>query len=118
MKNLEQILVIAFIFSASFLVISCTNDENQISQQDKLSLILEKVDDKNIIEISLSSDNEYSFIKKDAFISGFLAKAAAPGDIVCQGKGYSFAKCVGKALDSGLTLKVYKKGGEYYAEEM
>jgi len=119
MKNLKSNLVIAFIFLVSFFITSCNNNnETEPSQQDELSLILEKIDDDNIIEISLNSVNKYSFTKKDAFISGFLAKEEAPGDIICQGDGYSFAKCVGKALDAGLTLKVYKKDDKYVAEEM
>jgi len=53
----------------------------------------------------------------DGFENAFASREE-PGDILCQGSGISFARCVRKNLDDGKLLKLYKKDGVYYAEEM
>lgn len=116
-KNLKSILVITFIFSSFLLITSCNSDEVQTSQQDELSLIIEKISKDNVIEISTTKNGKISYSEKDGFEDGFSSKMK-PGDILCEGSGLSFARCVKKNLDNGKIMKLYKKGDTYYAEEM
>ncbi|QTE22797.1 hypothetical protein [Polaribacter cellanae] len=117
MKNLKPILVITFIFLSFLLITNCNNNETETSQQDELALIIEKITKDNVIEINSTKHGNISYLEKDGFEDGFSARMK-PGDVLCKGSGISFARCVRKNLDNGKTMKLYKKGKTYYAEEM
>ena len=116
MKNLKSISV-NFFFFLSFLALLNCNTETESIAQDQLSSIIDRLNPHNIIEIRSRNENEYIFSEMDGFENAFASREE-PGDILCQGSGISFARCVRKNLDDGKLLKLYKKDGVHYAEEM
>lgn len=81
---------------------------------EEVEAVISKITVENVIDISWENQ-KLSYQINDGFTNGFTISAS--GDEVCRGSGYSFARCVKKALDDGKTLKVYKEGNEYVAEE-
>ena len=117
MKYLKSKLSITLIIAViSFFIISCSESETPSVESKQLSEIINKLTKDNVIEIS-SVNSNYSYKEKDGFEEGFASRME-PGDILCSGSGISFARCVKKNLDAGKTMKLYKKDGEYIAEEM
>ncbi|CAL2103486.1 conserved protein of unknown function [Tenacibaculum sp. 190130A14a] len=116
MKNSKSILAVVSIIFTFSLLLSC-NNEMESFKQDELSPIIQKITKDNVIEISLTKNGKIVYSEKDGFEEGFSTKME-PGDILCKGSGLPFAKCVRKNLDNGKTMKLYKNGDVYYAEEM
>jgi hypothetical protein len=116
MKKLNSIPVLTFLLFSLFVLVNC-NTETEPIDQDQLSSIINKLNNDNVIEIRSDKNDQYIFSNTDGFENAFASRVV-PGDIVCEGSGISFARCVRRNLDAGKLLKLYKKDGVYYAEEM
>tara|TARA_B110000091_G_C13717442_1_gene433263 strand:- start:156 stop:368 length:213 start_codon:yes stop_codon:yes gene_type:complete len=70
-----------------------------------------------LIETRSDKKEHYIFLDKEGFENAFASRAE-PEDIAFEGPGIPFARCIRKNLDAGKLLKLYKKDGIYYVEEM
>ncbi|SED21149.1 hypothetical protein SAMN04489761_4637 [Tenacibaculum sp. MAR_2009_124] len=113
----KSYLILSMLFAFLVFVNCQSEDLNKGNNSlDEVNSIIKKVNKDNVINISKNSE-VYKYTIHDGFEEAFNIKAA-PGDILCEGSGISFARCVKKNLDSGKIMKLYRDGNTYYAEEM
>ncbi|WP_158839703.1 hypothetical protein [Polaribacter sp. L3A8] len=113
---MKKLKIITTLFFCIILLNNCQQDDVTPEEVDSISLAINKLREDNIMVFNSTKGNGLIVAERDGFEDGFAS--GAPGDIICQGSGISFARCVRKQLDKGTVLKVYKKGDMYYAEEM
>jgi len=117
-SKLSVILVFACL-SIFITLKSCTaNDQDQLSIEGQLLTLLEDSSlDKNVLIINgIDENGQIIYEVKDGFEFAF-EQTRVPGDEICHGSGYSYARCVRTAMDNGMCLFTYSQGGEYVAEE-
>ncbi|WP_044206682.1 hypothetical protein [Flammeovirga sp. OC4] len=133
-RNLKTILFLAF--STIMTLVSCEKNEvdlNQASDSLTIEQLIESMNGDEVFDMTntlISNqrslfpinngsliENKYAYRKLNSFGAGFES-TFKPGDILCEGSGYDFAKCVKKQLDNGFTLRLYKEGKTSFAEEL
>jgi hypothetical protein len=109
-------VTVAFI-SFLLVTISCQEEVPSEVPLASISKVIAKLNDANVFELDQNDNGSLSSKEFNGFEYGFSSKMA-PGDILCEGSGISFAKCVQKQLDGGKKLLLYKSGNYYIAEEL
>jgi len=105
------------------------HNKEELSATKQIMQLVEKSSlDKNVLVIRGINDSEIDYTIHDGWLAGWAEKEAKdanyheslaePGDEVCKGGGYSFARCVQENIDEGKCLKLYEVDGDYVAEEI
>ncbi len=124
MKNVKMIAALLIVL-VNF---SCEKEEikSEITFEDQfLRVLADNNASENVILFTGYENNELQYEIVDGFNNAWNSSEGQrvgffddPGDEVCRGTGYAYAKCAKKALDDGKCLKAYKDGDEYVAEEI
>lgn len=117
MKTYFKILLFAFVAISG--LNSCSSDsETQTPIENQLLDLFQKSDlEKNVIVLTSVKDNKIEYTIHDGWEFAWDDTQNRGGDIVCQGSGISFAKCVRDYVDGGGCCIVYKSGNTYYAKK-
>lgn len=104
-------LIVLFLFSCS------TESDKTNSIEDQILELIERSSlDVNVLILNGIHNDEIVHSIEDGFEYAFSNKS--PGDEICRGTGYSYARCVKDAMESGLCLMTYQDGNEFVAIEL
>ena len=98
------------------LQISSSSVVAQEKMENQLLNLFQKSDlEKTVIVINSLMDNKVQYTTEKGWTAGLDDTQKRGGDIVCQGKGYDFARCVQAYVVKGGRCLVYKyKNGDLY----
>lgn len=115
MKTNFKTLLIAFIAVSGLHLIS-SNCVAQEKMENQLLNLFQKTDlEKNVLVINSLQDNKVQYTTEKGWKPGQDDAQRRGGDIVCQGEGYDFVKCVQAYVIKGGRCLVYKyKNGNLY----
>ncbi len=115
MKNYFQTIFVTIIV-ISGLHLGSSQCNAQIPMENQLLNLFEKYDLENkVIFISRLRNNRIEYTVQSGWKSGGDDENKRGGDIVCQGNGISFAKCVQDYVNKGGSCIIYKyKSSDIY----
>lgn len=115
MKSNFKILIFTLV-AISGLYLSSTDCSAQVPIENQLLNLFQKTDlEKNVIIITSLSDNKVEYTTQQGWKPGQDDAKKRGGDIICQGSGHEFAKCVQSYVVRGGKCLVYKyKNGDLY----
>ena len=115
MKTYFKTLLFAVV-AVSGLFLASTDSNAQAPMENQLLDLFQKTPlDKKVIMISSLNNNKIQYTTQPGWVPGRDDTQKRAGDIVCQGSGISFAKCVRDFVSKNGSCIIYKyKAGNLY----